>query len=133
MLDAFRGQLVLQLLVLVGEARDLKLKLFSQLLYLHSFAGLKLSTLLIQLPTQLSLGISRNYQRFLVFAHLCLKQLLQLLVLFEQTLNFLLELVAVDAPLVLLPPLLLKIAFQLAFPIAPLFLLLPKLLLNLLP
>jgi len=46
----------------------------------------------------------------LVFAHLCLQQLLEFLVLFEETLDFLLKLVAVDIPLVLLPPLPLEFA-----------------------
>ena len=46
----------------------------------------------------------------MVFAHLCLQQLLELFVFFEETLNFLLKLVAVDVPLVLLPPLLLEFA-----------------------
>lgn len=57
MFDALGGQFVLQFFVLVGEPGDLKLQLFSQLLYLHSFAGLQLGTLPVQLSTQLPFGI----------------------------------------------------------------------------
>lgn len=126
------SQLVLQLFVVVAHAGQLELELLADLVHLHALLGLQVNTLLLELVAQLAFSIACDNHRLLVAAHLRLKQLLEVGILLEQPLYLLLQFLIIEHPLVLLPPLLLKISFQLALLVAPQFLLFPELLLYLL-
>lgn len=118
-LDLLGSQLVLQFFVVVAHAGQLQFELLADLVHLHALFGLQVNTLLLELVSQLALGVACDDHRLLVATHLSLQQIFEVRILLEQPLYLLLKLLVVEHPLVLLPPLLLEISLQLALLIPP--------------
>lgn len=76
--DLLGRQLVLQFFVMMANAGQLQLELLADLVHLHALFDLQVNTLLLELVTQLTLGIPCDDHRLLVATHLSLQQIFKM-------------------------------------------------------
>lgn len=114
------------------ESSELQLELLLDLVHIHALPSLDIYSLPLQLVDQFALGLPCADDSFLSLPKQSLIAQLQIRVLFKQSFNLLFEFVVVEYPLVLFPPLFLRVALDLSLFVPPSLLLFPILFLNVL-
>lgn len=121
--DRFGQELSLEFLVLVGQAADLNLELFIDLVHFHTFDCLQLVFLPVHFCGQLAADSSSIQGAELVFLVFFLQIVVELLDVLIQTSDILFQLFADVFKFVLFPFFFLLFTFQLSLSISPLSLL----------